>query len=112
MTSNESSWSGSGKKVARAAYDKALETALASILAEFKSRASAATTFSEMWDVEDYLKEQRRYLDRMFDYRYSQLTIVFATLIRRGYLDENMLSGLSEEKRQEIRRMLAWHARG
>ncbi len=111
MTSNELGWSPSEKKVARAAYDKALEMALANIMAEFKSRASAATTPSEMWEVEDYLKDQRRDLDRMFDYRYSQLTIVFAALIRRGYLDENLLSGLSEEKRQEIRRMLAWHAR-
>jgi len=45
----------------------------------------------------------------MFDYRYSQLTVVFAVLIREGYLDENLLSGLSQEKREEIRRFLAWH---
>ncbi|WP_292194596.1 hypothetical protein [Mesorhizobium sp.] len=64
------------KKVARAAYDKALERALASIMAEFKRRANAATTASEMWEVEGYLKEQRRDLDRTFDYRYSQLTMV------------------------------------
>ncbi|MBZ9769063.1 hypothetical protein LB526_20095 [Mesorhizobium sp. CA6] len=109
MTLNELSWSPSEKKVARAAYDKAFERALASIMAEFKRRANAATTPSEMWEVEDYLKEQRRDLDRTFDYRYSQLTVVFATLIRQGYLDEDLLSGLSEEKREEIRRMLAWH---
>ncbi|WP_292330956.1 hypothetical protein [Mesorhizobium sp.] len=107
MTLNEPSWSSSEKKVARAAYDKALERALASIMAEFKRRANAATTASEVWEVEDYLKEQRRDLDRTFDYRYSQLTMIFAILIRQGYLDENLLSGLSEEKRNEIRRMLA-----
>lgn len=107
MTLNETSWSPSEKKVARAAYDKALERALASIMAEFKRRANAATTASEMWEVEHYLKDQRRDLDRMFDYRYSQLTMVFAILIRQGYLDENLLAGLSEEKRNEIRRMLA-----
>ncbi|WP_292566123.1 hypothetical protein [Mesorhizobium sp.] len=46
-------------------------------------------------------------MDRTFDYRYSQLTMIFAILIRQGYLDENLLSGLTEEKRNEIRRMLA-----
>lgn len=112
MNSNEPGWTGAEKKIARAAYDMALERAQASILAEFKRRATAATTLSEMWEVEDYLKEQRRDLDRMFDYRYSQLIIVFAALIRRGHLDENLLSGLSAEKRQEIRHMLEWHARG
>lgn len=44
MTLNEPSWSPSEQKVARAAYDKALERALASIMAEFKRRANAATT--------------------------------------------------------------------
>ena len=72
MTLNEPSWSPSEKKVARAAFDKALERALASIMAEFKRRANAAATPSEMWEVEDYLKEQRRDLDRTFEYRYSQ----------------------------------------
>ncbi|MGX8009413.1 hypothetical protein ACVDG8_010595 [Mesorhizobium sp. ORM8.1] len=111
MTVNDLSWSATEKKAARAAFDKALEVALASTMAEFKAKAAAATTFSDMWEIEDYLKLQRRNLDRMFDYRYSQLTVVFAALIRKGYLDENLLSGLSQEKREEIRRMLAWHER-
>jgi hypothetical protein len=109
MTVNDVTWSSAEKKAARAAFDKALEVALASTLAEFKRKAAAATTFSDMWDIEDDLKLQRRNLDQIFDYRYSQLTMVFAALIRRGYLDENLLSGLAKEKREEIGRMLAWH---
>ena len=104
MTVDNPTWSSSEKKAARAAFDKALEVALASTLAEFKTKAAAAITFSDMWEIEDYLKLQRRNLDQMFDYRYSQLTVVFATLIRQGYLDESSLSGLSEEKRKEIDR--------
>jgi hypothetical protein len=46
----------------------------------------------------------------MFDYRYSRLIEVFAALIQAGYLNEDRLAGLSEEKRQMIRRFLAWHA--
>ena len=104
-------WSPSEKKVARSAFDKALEVALGKVLAEFKKKASAAATFSDMWEIEDYLRQQQRNLERLFDYRYSQLIIVFASLIRKGYLDEKLLVGLSQDNRDEISRFLAWHAR-
>ena len=64
-----------------------------------------------MWEIEDYLRQQRRNLEQMFDYRYSQLILVFAGLIQKGYLDEKLLAGLSQDKREEISSFLAWHAR-
>ena len=70
-------WSPSEKKVARKAYEAALDSALGKIMAEFKRRAVAASTPSEMWEVEDYLREQRREINEVFDYRYSQLFFVF-----------------------------------
>jgi len=108
MAFNDLSWSATEKKVARAAFDKALEVALASTVAQFKRRASAATTPADLWEIEDYLGQQRRKIDRMFDYRYSQLPEVFASLIRAGYLDENLLSGLSQDKREMIHRFATW----
>ncbi|MER9584612.1 hypothetical protein [Mesorhizobium sp. M0276] len=107
MDSRES-WSSSEKKLARRAFDAALEVALARTMAEFKNKANAATVPAEMWEVEDYLRERRREIDRMFDYRYSQLLYVFAGLIRAGYLDENLLAGLSQDKRDAIRRDIAF----
>ena len=104
-------WTASEKIVARAAFDTALESALAGIMAEFKKRASAATTPSEMWDIEDYLRQQRKEIDENFDYRYSQLSFVFASLIRQGHLDKSLLAGLSEEKREIIRSILGSAAR-
>ncbi|MDX8530848.1 hypothetical protein RFM41_06600 [Mesorhizobium sp. VK25A] len=104
-------WSSSEKKVARSAFDKALEVALGKTLAEFKKKASDAATFSDMWEIEDYLRQQQRSLEQMFDYRYSQLIVVFASLIRKGYLDEKLLAGLSQDKREEIDRFLSWHGR-
>jgi hypothetical protein len=64
-----------------------------------------------MWEVEDFLRLQRRKIDQLFDYRYSQLVEVFASLIRQGYLDENLLVGLSEDKRQMIRKYASWNGR-
>ena len=52
-------WSASEKKIARRAYDAALEKLQASITAEFKARANAAATPSDRWAIEKYLHEQR-----------------------------------------------------
>ena len=111
MDSDHLKWSPSEKKVARDAHDAALELALAKIMAELKRRADAVTVPSEMWEIEDYLHQQRREIDDLFDYRYSQLPFVFARLIREGLLDESRLAGLSEEKRNIIRSFLSFGAR-
>lgn len=103
MNFSDVKWSPSEKKIARGAFDAALESALAKLLADFKSKASAATTPADMWEIEDYLRQQRQKIDQTFDYRYSQLPLVFAHLIRLGHLDEGLLAGLSEEKREIIR---------
>ncbi len=80
---------------------------LLGILAEFKVKAAAAATPSEMWAIEDYLRRRRREVDEIFDYRYSQLLLVFARLIREGHLDDARLSGLAEEKLEIIRYLLS-----
>jgi hypothetical protein len=105
-------WSPSEKKVARNAFDAALESALAKVMAEFKRRAEAAATPSDMWAIESYLRQQRREIDETFDYRYSQLPFVFARLIHAGHLDESRLGGLSEDKLEIIRSFLSVAARG
>jgi Photoprotection regulator fluorescence recovery protein len=76
-------------------------------MAEFKARANAATTSSDMWKIESYLRGRRREMDATFDYRYSRFPLVFAHLIYDGHLDESRLTGLSEEKLQLIRSCLS-----
>ncbi|QEX18018.1 hypothetical protein FRZ44_33220 [Hypericibacter terrae] len=63
-------------------------------------------TLSDIWAIEDDLRRQRRTLDELFDYRYSQLLFVFARLIGEGYLDEGRLAGLSDDKLAIIRHLL------
>jgi hypothetical protein len=101
-------WSPREKKIARRAYDDALESALAKIMSEFKARAAVAAGPSDMWDVEAYLCRKRQEIDKTFDYRYSQLILVFARLIREGHMDESGLTGLSDEKLAAIRHLLSW----
>ena len=105
------SWSPSEKKIARSAFDEALEIALSKVMTEFKTRANAVATPADMWELEDYLHEQRREINEMFDYRYSQLPLAFARLVREGHLDETRIAGLSEDKREVIRKCLSFAER-
>jgi Photoprotection regulator fluorescence recovery protein len=99
-------WSASEKRIARRAYEAASESMLAGVVADFKAKAAAVATPSEMWAIEDHLRQQRLQIDELLDYRYSQLPLVFARLIREGHLDEARLNGLSDEKLEIIRRFL------
>ena len=64
---------------------------------------------SDLWELERYLTERRKEIDRQYDYRYSVLIFVFAELIQKGRLREQDLQGLSEEKLRHIHQMAqAW----
>jgi hypothetical protein len=69
---------------------------------DFKARAAAVAEPHEMWSIQEYLARKQREIDRKYDYRYSQLHLVFAQLIRQGRVQQAQLAGLSEEKRADI----------
>jgi hypothetical protein len=58
---------------------------------------------SDLWDLEHYLTERRKEIDRKYDYRYSQLTHVFGRLLYENRLTEEDLRGLREDKLKSIR---------
>lgn len=99
-------WSSSEKALARKVFDAALESELSDVVAEFKAKASSVASPSELWELEEYLRQKRHEINEKYDYRYSQLIGVFARLIREGRIREEQLRELSEEKREYIRRML------
>ena len=103
-------WSSSEKKIAREAYDAALKAAITELMAEFKRQASAAASAADLWAVEAYLREQRKEIGEMFDYRYSQLPLVFGWAIRMGYVGEERLAGLSEDKLKIVRSLSQFSA--
>jgi len=98
-------WSPAEKAVARRAFDLALSRELDAVLREAKERAARIGKASELWDLEHWLGEQRRRIDRDFDYRYSVLPQVFANLLRDGRLTEDDLLGLAPNKLDAIRHM-------
>lgn len=101
-------WSNAEKKIARRVFDTTRQAVLAGAMAEFKAKAAAAMTVDDMWSVGDELRHRRREIDELFDYRYSQLTLVFGRLILEGYLDEKQLTGIAEDKLEDIRRYVSF----
>jgi hypothetical protein len=99
---NEPSWSPAEKKIARKAFDQALTRQCGAIAAKAKTMMMAASTPQDLWEIHDYLSEQRRIVDQSYDYRYSVLLTVFASLLSKGWLTLADLAGLHEDKLKKI----------
>lgn len=98
-------WSPTEKAAARRAFDRALSRELEALVREAKDRVASIGEASELWELEGWLAERRRDLDRTFDFRYSVLPMVFASLIRDGRLAEEDLHALAPDKLDAIRDM-------
>ena len=100
---NEPTWSRAEKAIARTAFDAALGRELHVVIQETKRLASQISQSSDLWDLEHYLTERRKEIDRKYDYRYSRLTQVFGRLLYEGRVTEQDLAGLHENKLRSIR---------
>ena len=95
---NEPIWSRSEKTIVRKAFDAALGRELHEVIQKAKKMASQIQQSSDLWDLEHYLTQRRKEIDRKYDYRYSQLTHVFGRLLHENRLREEELRGLQEDK--------------
>ena len=100
---NEPTWSRAEKAIARTAFDAALGRELHVVIQETKRMASQIRQSSDLWELEHYLTQRRKEIDRKYDYRYSRLTQVFGRLLYEGRVSEDDLSGLHEDKLKSIR---------
>jgi Plasmid pRiA4b ORF-3-like protein/Photoprotection regulator fluorescence recovery protein len=101
-------WSQAEKKIARKAFDLALKRELQTVMAEVRKRAEKIKEPSELWNLEHFLTECRKRIDRQFDYRYSVLIQVFGELLQRNRLSDEDLQGLSDDKLIAIRRFASF----
>lgn len=102
MSSTE--WSKREKEIARKAFKVAYNREQQAILEDIRRRTSEVSDLVELWRLQEYLTEKRIEICEKYDYRYSVLDFVFARLIWEGWLQEEDLEGLADEKLDEIRR--------
>ncbi|HWO29907.1 MAG TPA: hypothetical protein VNO32_14025 [Candidatus Acidoferrum sp.] len=100
---NEPTWSKSEKAIARTAFDAALKRELQDVMHTTKQMANQIKEPADVWELEDYLTERRKEINRKYDYRYSQLRHVFGRLLYEGRVSEEELRGLQEDKLKSIR---------
>jgi Photoprotection regulator fluorescence recovery protein len=97
-------WTPAEKKVAHKAFEQALKRHLSTIMAESKRRMANVSEPSQLWELEGYLTESRKTVDRIYQFRYSDLLRVFSILMRDEWLTEADLAGLQPEKIADIKR--------
>jgi len=100
---DEPTWSRLEKAVARTAFDAALKRELHEVMQEAKRMANQINEPADLWNLEHFLNQRRKEIDRKYDYRYSRLTQVLGRLLYEGRVSEEELSGLREDKLKLIR---------
>jgi len=103
---NYVNWSKTEKKIAREAFEKAYERECSFLAGRILEKANQITKPEDIWELHDFLIEKRKEVDQKYDYRYSMLELVFARLIKDGWLDFTDLKGLNEEKIEQLQRLL------
>ena len=108
--SRDETWAPTEKKLARAIFDKAFEKQCTAIAQEARRMLETTTAPSDIFRVQEYLTEQRKIVDGLYDYRYSRLLVVFGRLLSDGWLREGDLNGLQPEKIAKIKREASFFA--
>jgi len=99
----DETWAPIEKKLARIAFDNAFERQCTAITQEARRMLETLTSPSEIFRVQEYLTEQRKIVDGLYDYRYSRILGVFGRLLSNGWLREGDLRGLQPEKIAKIK---------
>lgn len=102
---DDEKWSKAEKAVARRAFENACERECREIIKKLRVMANEADEPGDIWRLHDFLAEKRREMDDKYDYRYSVLILVFARLLREGWMTADDLEGLKEDKIARIREL-------
>lgn len=98
-------WSSKEKKLARTVFERAAVTEEQELLQRFRAKAAALKNLEDLWALQFAILETEREYQQKYDYRYSQLVVVFGRLVREHRISLEELRGLSEEKLKYIERI-------
>jgi hypothetical protein len=99
----EESWSKKEKAIARRAFEDAYEKECKDLIKEIQKRANEAKDPIDIWRLHDFLTKRIKEIEDKYDYRYSMLILVFARLIKEGWITVGEIEGLNENEIAKIR---------
>ena len=99
----EYNWSKKEKKIVRQAFDRAYEREMRHLAEKVREMLDDNEDARAVWRILDILQEEAKETDFKYDFRYSILILIFARLLREGWLMLEDLEGISEEKIEKIR---------
>jgi Photoprotection regulator fluorescence recovery protein len=98
-------WSESEETIARQAFERAYERALASLIQHLRDRLPQLSSAESLWELHDFLSIQRHAIEGRFDFREPGLLFVFAGLLKDQLISLEELQGLEAIKLAKISAM-------
>jgi hypothetical protein len=98
----EHGWSLQEQDIARRVFHLAYEREIADLLQIVSAQSGAITEVKHLWQLNDFLSAKRHEIDGKYDFRYPYLMVVFARLVKEGWLQSQELEGLDPGKRAKI----------
>ena len=89
-------WSKSEKEIAKKVFNLAKQRDYKNLLESINDKA--IKTPDDIWNLQNLLNEKAKEFDEKYDYRYSQLIILFVRLINEDLLKIEELNGLATDK--------------
>ncbi|MFM7427043.1 MAG: hypothetical protein ACKO7W_18930 [Elainella sp.] len=98
----EHGWSLPEQEIARRVFDLAYKRETAELIQTVSAQAGSITEAQDMWRLNDFLSAKRHEVDGKYDFRYPFLLVVFARLVKEGWVQIQELEGLDPSKRAKI----------
>jgi hypothetical protein len=105
METTLADWTDQEQAVARDAFERAYNRAVAGLIAAIQHQANQLSGADQVWQLHDFLSIQRHVIEGRFDFRYDGLLFTFASLMKEGLLQPEELQGLDAEKLGKITAM-------
>jgi hypothetical protein len=91
-------WSVNEETIARQAFERAYERALAGLVEHLRDRLTQLNSAESLWELHDFLSIQRHAIEGRFDFREPGLLFVFAGLLKDQLISLEELQGLEAIK--------------
>jgi hypothetical protein len=102
MQVSDVEWSQAEKNIAKAAFEKAYEREMNTLIEQVRQKAGSIENLKDLWQLHDFLSAKRHDMDGKYDYQYPSLIFVFATLVKEGWLHLDELDGLAADKLMKV----------